>query len=113
MGIGTTSGRQYQPTVAAKLQEPGVVALDWITASGYVPLIQGSDMAVAAEGDSGAGLLAPPIPGGLQMQKVIAIVQGQPINVDLVTLLDAWRRLHLFVNFTMPKEGYLTPWPIL
>lgn len=110
MGIGVTVGRDAKPTITGKLATPGVVVLDWIEASGVVPVIQGSDMAVAPQGDTSTGLLAPPIPGGLQMEKVIIVSEAQPINVDLPAVLGAWRRLHLFLNFTMPMEGYLE-WP--
>lgn len=107
MGIGVTVGRNSRPTLADKLAEPGVVALDWIEATGVVPILQGAEMAVAPMGDTSTGLLAPPVPGGLQMQKVIIVSEAQPITVDLPRLLTAWSRLHIFLNFTMPSEGYI------
>lgn len=107
MGIGVTVGRNSGPSLVQKLAEPGVTSLDWIEATGEVPIYQGSEMAVAAMGDTSTGLLAPEVPGGLQMQKVIIVSEAQPIAVDLSRLVDAWSRLHVFLNFTMPSEEYL------
>lgn len=112
MGIGVTINYSSYPQQAVSLQqklaEPGVVSLDWIEATGVVPLIQGDQMAVAPMADSSTGFLAPPIPGGLQLEKVVVpIAPTMPMPVDLPHLLDAWSRLHEFLNFTMPSEGYL------
>lgn len=110
MGIGVTVNYEGFPQqgipLAQKLAEPGVVPLDWIQATGVVPIIQGDQMAVAPMADSSTGFLAPPIPGGLQMQKVIIVSEAQPIAVDLPRLLTAWSKLHQFLNFTMPDEEY-------
>lgn len=110
MGIGTTvnySGISLQGVpLAQKLAEPGVTSLDWIEATGVVPIIQGSEMAVAPMADTSTGMLAPPIPGGLQMEKVVIVVTSQPANVDLPVVLTAWSKLHLFLNFIMPDPEY-------
>ena len=111
MGIGVTinySGIPLQGVpLAQKLAEPGVVELDWIEATGVVPIIQGDQMAVAPMADTSTGVLAPPIPGGLQMEKVVVVVASQPANVDLPAVLTAWSKLHQFLNFTMPEQEWI------
>ena len=111
MGIGVVvnyAGFPHQGVpLQQKLAEPGVVELDWIEATGVVPIIQGDQMAVAPMADTSTGFLAPPVPGGLQMEKVVIVSEAQPIGVDLPQLLTAWSKLHQFLNFTMPSEGYL------
>lgn len=110
MGIGTTVNYTGVPLqgvpLAQKLAEPGVTSMDWIEATGVAPIIQGSEMAVAPMADTSTGALAPPIPGGLQMEKVVIVMEAQPLAVDLPRLLTAWSRLHIFLNFTMADEEY-------
>ena len=86
MGIGITINYEGFPPrgipLSQKLAEPGVVALTVPETLGVVPIIQGDVMAVAPMADTSTDQVAPPIPGGLQMEKVVVVVEAQPIVID-------------------------------
>lgn len=84
MGIGIPAGRygRFGVPLADKLAEPGVTQLTWDQAvAAGMPLFQGSPVAVAPMAETTTGRVAPPIPGGLQLQKVVVIVPTMPVKL--------------------------------
>lgn len=109
MGIGVPAGRgRLRKTLSQKLAEPGVESWCWPAAlHDNIPLVQGQQMAVAAVGSCASDLLTPPVPGGLQFEKVVVVVKEQPTRpFDLACRLKAANKLHQLVNYTMAQPGY-------
>lgn len=86
MGLGVTINYDGFPPrgipLSQKLAEPGVVAVTVAAARGALPLIQGEKMAVAPMADTSTDMVAPPIPGGLQMEKVVVVTTAQPVKIN-------------------------------
>lgn len=77
------------------LARPGVVAyssLEAAVAAGN-PVIQGDLKAVAPMGDTATGMLAPPIPGGLQMELRVVVVDSQPETLAAPWQPQGWPSL--------------------
>ncbi len=82
MGIGVLTGVNTRGVpLSDKLAEPGVVSYTVAQAvAAGLPLTQGALKAVAPLADTVINRVAPPVPGGLQMQKVVVVTTAQPIT---------------------------------
>lgn len=66
-----------------RLATPGMVAYSSLQAALQAgeSVIQGDPKAVAPMADSVLGTVAPPVPGGLQMEKRVVVVPSQPVRL--------------------------------
>lgn len=82
MGPGTTRGTP----ITTALATPGMVELNSIEeAQNYpVPVLQGAEKAVIPQADETTGFVAPPVAGGLQMQKMVLVHPAEPVPLTVL-----------------------------
>jgi len=82
MGIGVLTGVNTRGVpLSDKLAEPGVVQYTVAQAvAAGIPLTQGAPMAVGPLAETVTNRVTPPVPGGLQFQKVVVVTDMQPIR---------------------------------
>lgn len=69
------------PIAAVLASSPAPAVLTSVTAvqAAGMNVTQGNNLPPAWQGDSTTGRLAPEIPGGLHMEKVLLVTTGQPV----------------------------------
>lgn len=92
MGIGVTknfsSANVFSPSprgqlLADRLATPGMVVYPSLQSALQAgeSVIQGDPKAVSPMADAVLGTVAPPIPGGLQMEKSVVVLPVQPVRL--------------------------------